>query len=230
MPAAAPRRRAAVAKRSAGTPSTVRISHSPGTVTGERRPEWHEVRRPKRPRRPVASGAMRPRLPARRTEHDRDIVRLAVPAFGALVAEPLYVFGRHRDRGAPRRPTAGRPRGRRDRAHGRLRYLQLPRLLHDGAVARRSVPARPRRRPSTASTGSGSRPGSASCSPSSAPARARDRRRDGRVRVGPAVRAHLPAHRPARRPVHADRARGCRIPARHAGHANHAARSRSAPT
>jgi putative MATE family efflux protein len=35
---------------------------------------------------------MRPRLPARRSEHDRDIVRLAVPAFGALVAEPLYLL------------------------------------------------------------------------------------------------------------------------------------------
>lgn len=35
---------------------------------------------------------MRPRLPARRSEHDRDIIRLAVPAFGALVAEPLYLL------------------------------------------------------------------------------------------------------------------------------------------
>jgi putative MATE family efflux protein len=35
---------------------------------------------------------MRPRLPARRSEHDRDIVRLAVPAFGALIAEPLYLL------------------------------------------------------------------------------------------------------------------------------------------
>ncbi len=35
---------------------------------------------------------MRPRLPARRSAHDRDIVRLAVPAFGALIAEPLYLL------------------------------------------------------------------------------------------------------------------------------------------
>ena len=28
----------------------------------------------------------------RRSEHDRDIVRLAVPAFAALAAEPLYVL------------------------------------------------------------------------------------------------------------------------------------------
>lgn len=35
---------------------------------------------------------MRLRLPARRSEHDRDIVRLAVPAFGALIAEPLYLL------------------------------------------------------------------------------------------------------------------------------------------
>jgi putative MATE family efflux protein len=32
------------------------------------------------------------RWPARRSEHDRDIVRLAVPAFGALIAEPLYLL------------------------------------------------------------------------------------------------------------------------------------------
>jgi MATE family, multidrug efflux pump len=32
------------------------------------------------------------RLPARRSDHDRDILRLAVPAFGALVAEPLYLL------------------------------------------------------------------------------------------------------------------------------------------
>jgi len=30
------------------------------------------------------------RLPDRRSPHDRDILRLALPAFGALVAEPLY--------------------------------------------------------------------------------------------------------------------------------------------
>jgi putative MATE family efflux protein len=32
------------------------------------------------------------RLPQRRSEHDRAIVRLAVPAFGALIAEPLYLL------------------------------------------------------------------------------------------------------------------------------------------
>src|SRR6185503_10865795 len=31
-------------------------------------------------------------LPARRSPHDREIVRLALPAFGALAAEPLYVL------------------------------------------------------------------------------------------------------------------------------------------
>ena len=31
-------------------------------------------------------------LPARRSEHDRVIVALAVPAFGALIAEPLYLL------------------------------------------------------------------------------------------------------------------------------------------
>jgi len=33
-----------------------------------------------------------PALPALRSPHDREIARLAVPAFGALVAEPLYVL------------------------------------------------------------------------------------------------------------------------------------------
>jgi putative MATE family efflux protein len=32
------------------------------------------------------------KLPALRSDHDRDILRLAVPAFGALVAEPLYLL------------------------------------------------------------------------------------------------------------------------------------------
>src|SRR6266540_1224521 len=31
-------------------------------------------------------------LPARRSPHDREIVRLALPAFGALAAEPLYIL------------------------------------------------------------------------------------------------------------------------------------------
>jgi len=31
-------------------------------------------------------------VPARRSPHDRDILRLALPAFGALAAEPLYVL------------------------------------------------------------------------------------------------------------------------------------------
>jgi putative MATE family efflux protein len=35
---------------------------------------------------------VRGRLPVRRSEHDRAIVALAVPAFGALVAEPLYLL------------------------------------------------------------------------------------------------------------------------------------------
>jgi putative MATE family efflux protein len=33
-----------------------------------------------------------PRRPDRRTPHDREILRLALPAFGALAAEPLYVL------------------------------------------------------------------------------------------------------------------------------------------
>jgi putative MATE family efflux protein len=35
---------------------------------------------------------MATRLPARRSPHDREILRLALPAFGALAAEPLYLL------------------------------------------------------------------------------------------------------------------------------------------
>ena len=35
---------------------------------------------------------MRLRLPSLRHEHDAEILRLAVPAFGALVAEPLFLL------------------------------------------------------------------------------------------------------------------------------------------
>ena len=37
-------------------------------------------------------GPVRSRLPSRRSPHDREIWRLALPAFGALTAEPLYVL------------------------------------------------------------------------------------------------------------------------------------------
>jgi putative MATE family efflux protein len=39
-----------------------------------------------------APGQRRRRLPVRRNPHDAEILRLAVPAFGALVAEPLFLF------------------------------------------------------------------------------------------------------------------------------------------
>lgn len=40
----------------------------------------------------MSASAAVPTLPALRSRHDREIARLAVPAFGALVAEPLYVL------------------------------------------------------------------------------------------------------------------------------------------
>ena len=40
----------------------------------------------------MAGPSIRRRLPARRSPHDREILRLAIPAFGALAAEPLYVL------------------------------------------------------------------------------------------------------------------------------------------
>lgn len=38
-------------------------------------------------------GSVRSRLPVLRHRHDREILRLAVPALGALVAEPLFLLG-----------------------------------------------------------------------------------------------------------------------------------------
>src|SRR5450631_1242325 len=49
---------------------------------------------PRPPAPSPAPGQVRRRglLPARRNPHDAEILRLAVPAFGALVAEPLFLF------------------------------------------------------------------------------------------------------------------------------------------
>ena len=75
-------------------------------------------------------------LPARRSPHDRDILRLALPAFGALVAEPLYRLT----------DTAVVGHLGTDELAGltlanavlatRLRRLHLPGLRHDPGVAR----------------------------------------------------------------------------------------------
>lgn len=45
-----------------------------------------------RPTRPAGSVASDMRPPAARSPYDREILRLAVPAFGALVAEPLFLL------------------------------------------------------------------------------------------------------------------------------------------
>ena len=48
---------------------------------------------PSRAPSPAPSQPRRRRLqPGRRNPHDAEILRLAVPAFGALVAEPLFLF------------------------------------------------------------------------------------------------------------------------------------------
>ena len=81
----------------------------------------------------------------RRNRHDRDIVRLAVPAFVALVAEPLYVLADTAVVGHLGTAGARRP-GRRDRpsCSRSTSSVDLPRLRHD----RRGGP--PARAPATA--------------------------------------------------------------------------------
>ena len=162
---------------------------------------------------------------ARRSPHDREIVRLAVPAFGALVGRAALPAGRHRDRRPPRHPTARRPRRRRHGAHRRVRRLQLPRLL---APPRRS-PARsaPGDRRAAAefgvdgcwlAVGLGARAHACSGSRSR-----RHRRRDGRVGTActPFAVTYLRISilgAPALLLALA----GAGLPPRHAGHAHHA--------
>src|SRR6185503_2841860 len=76
--AAAPRRRAASAKRRAGSSVTVR-SFTVTSIAGgcDSYPVSHHGG-------PVTSPTRRP--------YDREIARLAVPALGALAAEPLYLL------------------------------------------------------------------------------------------------------------------------------------------
>src|SRR5262249_8030124 len=58
---------------------------------GARRPRTATRAHPLR--RARARSLASPRvLPTRRSPHDREILRLAVPAFGALAAEPLYIL------------------------------------------------------------------------------------------------------------------------------------------
>ena len=87
---------------------------------------------------------------------DRQILPLAVPALGALVAEPLFVLADSAVVGhLGTAPLAGLG-SRRPSCHGR-RPLRLPRLRHHGgrrAAARRGRPAAARCR--SASTGCGS--------------------------------------------------------------------------
>ena len=115
--------------------------------------------------------------------YDREIVRLAVPALGALVAEPLYLLADTAIVGNLGIRPLGRARGRRGRAHRRVRHLQLPRLLHDRGrrpPARRRPPTRRGR--AAASTGCWLAAGlGLVLTVLGVAARAGDRRRDGRV-------------------------------------------------
>ncbi len=77
------------------------------------------------------------RVGTRRRAVDREILRLAVPAFLALVAEPLFLLADAADRRPPRHRPARRPRHRRRRAADRGRAVRLPRLRHH----RRASPA-----------------------------------------------------------------------------------------
>ena len=83
---------------------------------------------------------------ARGRIHDREIVALALPALGALAAEPLYLLADTAIVGHLGHAAARRARARRDRARRGDDRLQLPRLRHDLAGrARARRPATPTR-------------------------------------------------------------------------------------
>ncbi len=155
--AAAPRRRATVAKRTVGAPSTLRLDTPAETATN-------------RLVRAAGSSVSDVRWPAALRAHpdDRDIWRLALPAFGALVAEPLYVLadtaivGRLGTEPLAGLAVAGTVL---TSAFGVFNFLAYSTTA---AVARRIGAREPARRPSTASRGCGSQPGSGSPSRSSA--------------------------------------------------------------
>ena len=141
--AAPPRRRAASAKRSAGRFST---SHSiaPGCDTQ------------------TVMQVFRP------GPHDREIVRLAVPALGALAAEPLYLLADTAIVGhLGTNPLAGLAVAGTvlTAAFGVFNFLAYSTTAVGRPPGRRGQPRGPR--PSSASTAAGSRSGSASCSPCS---------------------------------------------------------------
>ena len=157
--------------------------------------------------------------------YDREIVRLAVPAFGALAAEPLYLLADTAIVGhLGTRPLAGLAVAGvvLTAAFGIFNFLAYS---HD----RRGRPPARRRRPRGAprelgvdgmwlAVGLGlvlTVLGLAL-----APV---DRRRDGRVGPRAPVRGDLPPHqRRSARPRCCSRSRGAGLPARHAGHADHA--------
>ena len=103
---------------------------------------------PFRPFRPGLTGGSVP--PASTTSRlhspfDREIVRLAIPALGALVAEPIYVLTDTAIVGHLGTAAARRPGGGHDAAADALRGVHLPRLRDDrggGPPARRGRPAR----------------------------------------------------------------------------------------
>ena len=160
---------------------------------------------------------------ARPGQH-REVLRLAVPAFLALVAEPLFLLADSAIVGRLGTAAARRPRGRERRAAHVGGHLRLPRLRHHG---RRGPPAR-RRRTSAAAIAAGI-DGTWLAIGLGAVTRGRRRRSaagplaplfgasPARHRAGGDLPAHLRARhaRHARRPRH-DRAccAACRTPAR----------------
>ncbi len=173
---------------------------------------------------------MRPAI-LRRDPHDREIWRLAVPAFGALVGRAALRARRHRDRRPPRHPAARGPRRRGRVLTATFGIFNFLAYGTTGMVSRR--------------VGTGDEKGAAEHGVAGVwlalalgvaltiggllfaqpivDAMGASRARD-------AVHAHLPAHQAARRAVRARRARGHRLSARLAGHAHAARTSRSPPT
>ena len=175
----------------------------------------------------IASRAMaelrRGVLPARRSPYDAEIWRLALPAFGALAAEPLYVLvdtaivGQLGTRQLAGLAIAGTVLTAAFAVFNFLAYSTT------AAVARQIGAANRRAAAALGVDGAWLAGALGHRTRTGRVARiVLDRRRDGRLRRRPPLRARVPAHQPHRRALHAADARRDGLPARHPGHANDA--------
>ncbi len=164
--------------------------------------------------------------PLRRSPHDREIVRLAVPALGALAAEPLYlladtaIVGHLGTNPLAGLAVAGTVLTAAFSVFNFLAYSTTASVARQLGAGNRRAAAEYGVDGCWLAAGLGLVLTAARAAP-----RARDRRRDGRVEHRPPVRGHVPADQHPRCPGAPAHARGRGLPARDAGHP-HDARGR----